>query len=401
MIKKNILIVSNLYPNPLETNRGIFVESLVRELRNNCDVAVLCPLPWFPKSGLLKKFRSWHKFALIGGKYCINGQDVLCVKYIAFPKLGFSHAVAVFLGIFFEMRKLIKSKSIDVVNAHWLFPDGVAACLAGVILRVPVVLTAHGTDINMYLSMPLRKMQIIWALKTCDAITVVSSKHKEKLEQAGIEKDKIQVIGNGFNSNFALMDKKECRQKLGLGIEKKIALFVGRIVEVKGLGLLIEAVKHLGVEFKKEWEVFIVGDGKLKNYYMEMVKRYKLESQISFFGEKPHDQIPCWLGACDMLILSSISEGCPTALIEALACGRPVISSAVGEVPNLIHEGKNGFLFNSGDVRGLGNAIVKGYETSWDEAEITASVKDMSWKNISEKYLEIYNKAGLIYGKIS
>ncbi len=390
MKNKNILIITNLFPNPEEPNRGIFVAEMVRELKNSADITVLSPIPWFPKWGMLKRFKGWYRFSQIPYNYEINGQKVICPKYLAIPKLGFLHSFFMLVLLYPKVKQLHKEKRFDLINAQWLFPDGVASCRIAKMLNIPIVLSAHGCDINLYMKMKFRKKQILKALNACDAVTVVSGQQKKSLAELGIPDSKINVIKNGFNENFKVQNKVTLREELGLNIKQQLIIFLGQLVEVKGFNYLISAVKQLEDALRNGYEVIVVGSGPLSNMYEKKVLELGLSEKIKFYGEKKHDEIQKWLGASDMLCLPSIREGCPTVVLEALACGKPVVASRVGEVPELVSE-KSGILFDPKDVNGLAESLSVAMNRKWDENEISGSVKHLSWKSVAGEYFNVFS----------
>ena len=386
---KNILIITNLFPNPQEPNRGIFVAEMVRELKNSADITMISPIPWVPKWGVLKRFKGWYKFSQIPYNYEINGQKVICPKYLAIPKLGSLHSFFMFVSLYPKVKQLHKEKRFDLINAQWLFPDGVASCRISKILNIPIVLSAHGCDINLYMKMKSRRGQILKALNACEAVTVVSGQQKKSLLESGIPDSKISVIKNGFNENFKVQNKITLREELGLSTRQQLIIFLGQLVEVKGFTYLISAVKQLENASRNGYEVIVVGTGPLSSMYEKKVSEMGLSEKIKFYGEKKHNEIQKWLGASDMLCLPSIREGCPTVVLEALACGKPVVASKVGEVPELVNE-KSGILFNPKDVNGLAESLSKAMSREWDENEISSSVKHLSWKSVAGEYFNVF-----------
>lgn len=392
MRKSKLLLITNLFPNPVEPNRGIFVAEMLREMKDMAEITVISPVPWFPRIGFLRRFGRWYKFSQIPHRYTIDGQDVVCPKYLAIPKAGFLHSITLFLAVLPYVVKAHRREKFDLINAHWVFPDGVAAYWISRMMKIPSVLSAHGCDINLYLNMPLRKWQIVSALNGIEHITVVSSRQKGTLSAAGINGAKISVIYNGFSDRFTIQDKAEMRSELGLDPSSKIILFVGRLVGVKGFEHLIHAVKKLEQSGRYDYEIVVVGDGDMRREHEGEVARLGLSHKIRFYGEKGRDEIHKWFGACDVLCLPSIVEGCPTVVIEALACGRPVVASAVGEIPHLIGK-DNGFLCRPKNEDDLFESLAKALDRDWDQVEIRNSVANMTWRNSARKYVDAYKEA--------
>lgn len=390
--KTKILLITNLYPNPQEPNRGIFVESMARPLNEYCDITIVSPLPWFPRLGFLRGLKGWYRFSQVPHTYELNGQEIICPKYLAIPNVGFLHGLFLFIAIWPLIKRLQRQRHFDLINTHWLFPDGVAAAWAAKRLRLPLILSAHGTDINLYLKMRLRAPQIIAALNMAAGITVVSRQHMQKLSELGVDPEKITIIGNGFDQAFAIGDRMSSRVDLGIDINKRIIMFIGRLVPVKGLNYLLAAIAKILERDRDCLELAVIGDGPLRGEYEREIGRLGLGKSIKLYGEKKHSEIGRWMAAADIICLPSVSEGCPTIVIEALACGRPVAAAKVGDVPYLINN-DNGVLFESKNVEQMIKAIQEALDKNWNEQAIRDSVADMTWSKVSGKYERAYQEA--------
>lgn len=391
--KLKALLITNLFPNPEEPFRGIFIANMAREAKHECDLTVVSPLPWFPRA--LKWLKKYGSFSMIPHEFDIDGIKVYSPKYLAIPKMGALHPVFIFLALWKTVSKIKKEQGIDLINAHWVFPDGVSASWIARLLKIPFILSARGCDINLYSKFILRRPQIINAVKAAYRITSVSQAQKETICKMGIPENKIMVIRNGVDiERFALKNREQCRSRLGLSSMAKIILFVGQFVEVKGFNYLIEAIARLYDEGKRDLRLIAIGNGPLKEGYRNKISKLGLGASVLFAGEKSRDEIPYWYGACDLLCLPSIREGCPNVVLEALASGRPVVASKVGGIPELLNE-KNGILFTPRDVGKLSEALRNAMERTWYPGEIRNTVIQFSWKNVASEYIANYEKVML------
>ncbi len=380
-----LLLISNLFPNPQEPLRGVFIFNISRELRKMCDLTVVSPLPWVP--AILGKLKKYKRFASIPKLFEMGDIKVCCPKYVAVPKFGALHPVFMFFSLLPKVYRLKKTAKVSVINTQCVFPDGVAAGWIARFLNLPLVLSALGTDVNLYSTYRYRRPQIIKALKKSDKITVVSDAQKQVVRNLGIDKNKIVVIKNGVDlERFNIKNKAECRQRLNLENNCKFILFAGRLEEVKGVNYLIDAFVQLVKEGKKH-HLIIIGEGSLKEKYIQQVSAAGLGDYITFVGEKSQDELPLWYGACDLFCLPSKMEGCPNVIMEALASGRPVVASRIGGIPELVNE-KNGMLFEAGNACQLAEALESIILSGRSETEIRDSIKSRNWENTAEQYLE-------------
>lgn len=387
-----ILVITNLYPNPVDPLRGIFIGNMVKILRKKCEIKVISPLPWFPRNKFFIRFKKYYHFSQVPEESNITGVTVYYPKYLAIPKMGFLNPVFIFIAIFLKTLKIVKQDKIDLINAHWIYPDGIAVSWIARLLKKPFILSSRGCDINLYSMFKLRKPQIKNALEKASKVTAISEKQKSIIEGLGIHKNKIIVIKNGVDfKSFDIKDKKKCRDILGINYKNKIILFVGQIIEVKGIGFFIEAIKKLKDNKLNGFRVEIIGDGNLREGQENIVRDSGLQEFIHFLGEKSREEIPLWYGACDLLCLPSIREGCPNVILEALASGRPVVASNVGGIPELVNE-NNGILFEKEDIERLANALKTALSKKWDDQVIQNTVKGYTWESIADQYFNLFNE---------
>ncbi|WP_342349207.1 glycosyltransferase family 4 protein [uncultured Nitrospira sp.] len=386
-----VLFISQIFPTPVNPNKGVFSEQLVQCLKNYCEVRVVCPQPWFPRLPRWKILERWHEYSLIPTDYDIGSTPVLSPKYPFIPKWGDRyHSFLFFLGLIRYAYALRRCFRFDVINAHWLYPDGVAAARLARIMGVPLVLSGLGCDVNMFLFEKRKRGSILRALKQASRVTVVSEELKAHLLGVGIDHERVTVIRNGVNKQlFFPRDQTETGTRLGLPQKGLCVLFVGRLAEEeeKGLRYLIEAFQEL-VRIRKPLILYVVGDGPMLKPYQELVHNQDLQGHIQFVGAKAHQDIPLWIGACNIFCLPSLREGCPNVVLEALSCGRPVVASGVGDIPNLIGKA-NGILVEPGNSHQLCEALEIALSRKWDQTEICASVSTLTWDAAASQYYSV------------
>jgi len=272
-------------------------------------------------------------------------------------------------------------------------PDGFAAVLLGRTLGLPVVCTVHGSDVNHY---PYRNRATFlatrWALKTVDCLVAVSHDLKTKVFELVGERQ-LEVIHNGADPHkFKPSPQKDSRARLGLAMDKKIVVFVGNLLPVKGLDHLLRAIS---LRSRGDVLLYLVGDGGAKGALMSLAACLGIGDICRFVGARPHDEIPSWLSAADCLVLSSLREGLPTILVEAMMCRVPIVATAVGGIPEIIIPGNTGMLVPSRDDNALSKAIddvLNGearVQTMVQHAEMKAQAS-LTWKANALKMLKLY-----------
>ena len=388
-----VLIITNVFPNSAEPVRGIFSCQIVKALRKKCDIEVVAPLPWVPPF-LGNKFLSQYPHASVPAKEKIEGITVYHPRYFVIPKaFGFMHSVFMFFPLFQLLRRIERKRGIDLINAHWIFPDGVAAAWAARIMCKPVVLTALGCDINFYPKLFFRKLQISCALHLADAITAKSNSLKKTIVDMKISHRKVSVIPNGVNSDlFRIMNKKKVRRELGVPENNKIVITVGSQDDVKGTKHLLEAIVMMRDRMDQLPLFILIGDGPLRNHLQYQAIELGISDNVDFLGKVLHDQIPLWLNAADVFCLTSLREGHPNVVLEALACGIPVVGSRVGSIPELIDD-HNGKIFGVGNSLELCIGLMLCLKKSWNRSLIREGIGRFQWDSCAESYYRNFSLA--------
>jgi glycosyltransferase involved in cell wall biosynthesis len=214
---------------------------------------------------------------------------------------------------------------------------------------------------------------------------IAVSKHlKETLIQMGASEDRIQVVGNGVNSDlFHPADRLELRKKLNLDPERKLALFVGNLDPVKGIGYALKALAKT-----PELDLVLIGQGSLLGSLKAEAAKLKISQRVTFALAKPHETVAQYMQASDFLLLPSLSEGEPNVILEALSTGRPVVASRVGGIPALMQDQEQGFLVKPQNPDELAKAFKKVIAKNFSEDALVDSVKDRSWQKSAERILK-------------
>jgi teichuronic acid biosynthesis glycosyltransferase TuaC len=384
-----VLIITNAFPNSVEGTRGIFTYQIVKALQRKCQVKVVAPLPWLP-SFLRNMAAGRYPNSSVPLKEIIGDITVYHPRYLVIPKiLGFFHSVFLFFPLLKLVKKMNQHENFDLINAHWLFPDGVAAVWVGKMLKKPVVLTGLGCDVNLYSTMLFRRFQIVRALHQAAGITVVSNHMKRRIVSLGIGGERVAVIPNGVDLKlFDVMERERVRNSLKLSGQSRIVLTIGTQDQVKGTKYLIEAFDMLRKRKMEHLLLILIGDGPLRRSLISMSKEFGICESVVFLGKRPHDELPLWLNAADVFCLPSLREGYPNVVLEALACGVPVAATDVGGIPEMIND--NGILSPPGDSKTLCENLEFCLSNRWDRNAIRTTFGGFSWMECARMYFETY-----------
>jgi len=368
-----VLVITNLFPNNKESTRGIFNKQQFSELAKFCELKLVAPVPFYQKDIPLQEE--------------IEGIKVYHPKYFFTPKiLRFLYGYFFYYSLINKVKNIYKDFKFDIILASWAYPDGVGSVLIAKEMNKPIIVKAMGTDINLYTKYFLRRKIISSTLKKADKVIAVSFGLKNRLMQIGIPEDKIEVLLNGVNTElFRPLEQAECRDKFKLPLDQKIILFIGNLVPVKGLEYLIEAFALFLNETKDNISLILVGDGPLKQKLTLKTKEFNIEKNVQFMGKQPYGDIPYWINACDIFCLPSISEGCPNVVIEALSCGKPVVATNVGGIPELVTSKEFGLLVTSKDPNALAKAFHHVFKEDWEHHKIAELIRSNSWAENARK----------------
>ena len=339
-----ILVFSSLFPNNMWPGHGVFVkERMVHFSRQTgCEIKIVAPVPYFPPI----KIGSRWQFSQIVHQETIEGLEVYHPRYFMMPKVGmFFYGRKMFLSVLPAVRRIQRSFDFDLIDAHYVYPDGFAAVLLGQFLKKPVVVSARGSDVNQFAKFPFIRKFLSYTLRRADQVIAVCQALKDAMMQLGLLGDKIAVIPNGVDiDKFYPVSKEEARKKLGL-VGKKIILSVGGLVPRKGFDLLVKALRILLDERQgQELSLVIVGEGPSRKELEQMIAALNLGASVRLVGDVPHQELYCWYNAADLFCLASSREGWPNVLLESLACGTPVVATNVWGIPEIICSDSVGLL---------------------------------------------------------
>lgn len=353
----NVLVVSRLYPRPKDPVPGIFVEEEARELARLCNVKVVSPAPWFPPLKLLPKWYDYSQLPLHEtrkGLEILRPRTMMLPRNTLFPLLGFSF----YLALRRWVDEIDHDFPIDLIHAHTAYPDGFAAVLLGKALGRPTVVTLHGGDVNLYFRHYFGRKLGLWAVSGASHVIAVSeSLRRTVADEYGADEGKITVIPNGVDvTRFAPMAQSEARNGLGLEGESSKVLYVGAITGSKGIDYLLRAFRLLRNN-REGVELILVGQGDYQRQARLLANELGIAGSVTFAGQRPNDEIPLWMNACDLLVLPSLAEGFGVVLVEAMACGKPVIATACGGPEDIVIP-QTGILVPPADEIALSQALL-------------------------------------------
>lgn len=310
-----VLCVSNMYPGPDDPDYGAFV-------------AAMC-------SALTRRGHQVDRAVITTRR---TGRLRTPLKYLRL--MGAAVASA---------------RKADVIYAHYLFPTGAIAYVAGRLTRTPWVLTAHGGDVRNLASPAISRASAPGIAKAC-AVIAVSRYLADELRTTSRPGPPVHVVNMGVDlTRFSLHDRASARERLSLPADVPVLLAVGGLNERKNPLRLLQAFEHVRSRHPHARLVY-VGDGPLADALRSAVSTRGLDAAVHLTGSLPPSEVAHWMAACSLLVLPSLVEPLGVVALEALASGRPVVATQIGGTREVI--GRAGTLVDPYDPRSISQGIL-------------------------------------------
>jgi len=384
--KVRALLLSSVFPNAAQPTHGVFVRERARRVALQCAVEVVAPIPWFPVNRLFRAAAAGAPPAERDGDLQVHHP-----RFLSIPAIGKClDGVFYFASLVSFLRRLRQRFAFDVIDAQFGYPDGVAAVLLGKALGCPVVLTLRGNEVVIS-RFALRRAQLRYALRSARVIAV-SESLRDLAGTLGIPPERVRVVPNGVDgARFHPADRQAARAALGLAPARPMVLTVGAFVPHKGQEEVLDLLPELRKQYPDLLYVAIGNRGGADSRLPALqrrIRRDRLEECVRLEVARPHEEIPAWLAAADVFCLATQREACPNSIIEALACGLPVVATSVGGIPEFVRDGKDGFLVPYFDAPAFGRAIAQALQHDWDREAMARRAAARTWEMAAGDVIE-------------
>jgi len=384
-----VLLFSTLYPSAVRPIHGIFVETRLRELikTGQVEAKVVAPVPWFPFKA--ERFGDYGLFARTPRVEQRNGLEVHHPRYCLPPKIGMNPAPYLMaLGALATVRRLQREGfDFDLIDAHYYYPDGVAASLLARWLGKPFVVTARGTDLNLIPQHAFPRRLIQQTAAQAAASIGVCQALMDSLQALGAEPAKLHTLRNGVDlERFVPEDRSAARERLGLPAQDRLLLSVGHLIERKGHHLAIEALSALPPDVR----LLIAGGGPERAALEQQARVLGVVERVRFVGVVPQQELKWWYSAADALALCSSREGWANVLLEAMACGTPVIATNIWGTPEVVNTRAAGVLMDERSGTGLARAWQTLFSAPPSREATRRHAETFSWDPTTEGQLRLF-----------
>ncbi|MGD1000935.1 MAG: glycosyltransferase [Candidatus Brocadiia bacterium] len=388
-------MLADTFPSALEPWRGPYNRRQIECLARLCRVTAMDPMPW-PR--LLRDRRAWALAARPDG--VLDGMTIHHPVFWYLPVLGRGRT---WRGVASAVERALKREPDarwDVILATFAYPHGLAAKRLAERMGVPYLIKARGSDLHSLPASGARRELTGEAIRGAAGVVAVSRTLAEIALQLGAKPDGVRVLTNGIDAAaFQVLDRAGARRELGLPEIGKLVLFVGSLLPVKGIDVLMEAflaMRARNPALFAQTQLLIAGEGPKRSWIVRRMADEGLSGSVKLLGHVGRERIARLMSAADVLALPSRNEGCPNVVLEALACGTPVVAARVGAVPDLLDE-SSGIIVPPEDRAQFAAALERALARPWDRAALRRRVEGMSWEANARA---LYEMLALVVGRV-
>ncbi len=383
-----ILTFSTLFPSSVRPSHGIFVETRLRELLKSGQVAsrVVAPVPWFPSTN-----PRWGDYARMAATPREEQRHDIAVqhpRYVVLPKIGMNVAPVLLARAALPVLRRLQSDGFDfdLIDAHYFYPDGVAAVALARALGKPVTITARGTDINLIPQHAGPRRQILDAVAGCSHMMTVCKALKDELVALGAPDHKVTVLRNGVDLTLFQPQEREAARQVH-GMRGFCMASVGHLIDRKGHHHAIAALREL-----PDVTLYVAGSGPMDQELRDLAERLGVAPRVVFLGSVPQAALRTLYSAVDALVLASSREGWANVLLEAMACGTPVVASDVWGTPEVVAAPEAGVLMPELSAQGVVAGVRRLRAALPDRAQTRRYAEGFDWLPTTQGQLDIFRR---------
>lgn len=388
-----VLVLSSLFPHAGEPGAGPFIRERMFRVARHLPLTVVSPKPWFPGQGLIRALRPGYRPAA-ARRETQQGVEVRFPPFLSLPG-AFRHwdGRLMAMSVLPLLRRLGRDPGFDLIDAHFAYPDGYAASLLARRLGVPYTLTLRGTEVP-HARNPQLRPRLAEAMRGAARVVGVSDSLRRLAVSLGVPEERTTVVGNGVDIGlFHPVDRAEARRRFGLPEGARVLVTVGGLVERKGFHRVIACLPEL-LARHPDLHYLVVGgpcrEGDMSEALRRQAAELGLAERVHFLGALPPAELKWPLSAADVFVLSTRNEGWANVILEAMACGLPVVASDVGGNREVVATDDLGAIVPFDDHARLAEALDAALRRPWDRDAILAHARDNDWDKRVAQLLAIF-----------
>ena len=364
-----VLALTNLFPSAWDPLRASFNRQQFDRLAAHHDLEVLVAVDFRERRGGPR-----------GEPPALSHARATDFTFWYPPRIGRSlHGLAWYASLMARHGSRLRRERPDVLLASWGYPDAVGVSLLARRLGLPYVVKVHGSDLNVQADFRLRRPQIARALRGARGVVAVSAALAEKARALGVDDDRVHLLYNGVDGErFFPGDRAAAREALGLPQDAPVVLYVGNLKASKGCVDLLEAFPAV-LERHPDARLAYVGSGAAAALE-QRARELGIAGSLVLAGARPHHELATWMQAASLLCLPSHNEGVPNVVLEAMACGLPVVATRVGGIPEVL-PAHAGSMVPAHDRAALAQALDAALRTTWSTPAIVAHAARFDWQD--------------------
>lgn len=385
-----VLSVCRSFPGPGDPSSGIFVLNRVAAMARRAELRAVQPVPWFP---WVRPLPDWARTA----RREQSGLAIEAVPMFYLPGvLKTLDARWLARAVRGPARQLHRAGRLDVIDAHFGYPEGVGCVEVARELGIPAFITVRGFE-NEYLQTRGMREPMVAAMRAAAGCVCVSHSLKDLIVGHGVPAERVRVIHNAIDREvFRPGDRAAARRSLGIADEVPLVVSVGHLVSRKRHHVLIEALGRVRRQFPLA-QLAIIGAESFEPQYPAKLRSLAGElgdaDAVRFVGNVGQEQVVRWLQAASVFALGTAREGCCNAVLEALAVGAPVVTTAAGDNAHFVRDGENGHIVPVDDAAALASALesvlVRG---NWSPEAISVGLGIGTWDDVARQVLEFFHE---------
>lgn len=391
----HIVVLSSLFPSSHQPGAGLFVRERLFRVGQRLPLAVVSPVPWFPLQSLIARWRPGFRPGAPRHE-CQQGFDVWFPRFPSVPGVFKRFdGVCMALGAWPRLRRLKQAGRLDLIDAHFAYPDGYAAGLLGRWLGVPVTVTLRGSESRQARD-PVLAPRLLRGLRRARRVFSVSDSLRQVAVGLGLDRERVRVVGNGVDlQRFRPLPRAQARAALGLPADAPVLVSVGGLVERKGFHRVMACLPELRRRFPG-LQYLVVGGPSPEGDWTARLKALSaslgLDDCVRFLGPLPADALKQPLSAADVFVLATRNEGWANVFLEAMACGLPVVTTDVGGNAEVVCDDGLGRIVPFDDQAALAAALERALRTDWDRAAIRRHAEANTWDRRVEVLVDEFRR---------